>query len=231
MTNLRNNATRLVAQPSNRHKLYRLMFTGIIEEVGELIAVEPFGGGKQLTVRASFAQALKVDESVAINGACQTVVEIERDTFQVIAIEETLRKTTFGQFTAGQPVNLERAMQANRRLDGHFVMGHVDTTGVVKSIEQEETNWLIEIGFAANFAAYTIPVGSITIDGISLTVARLTEKAAGDHRLTVAIIPHTYTHTNVSHWQAGDQVNLEFDMIGKYVARWMDVNQSRAHPA
>lgn len=207
------------------------MFTGIIEEVGELVAVEPYGGGKQLTVRASFAQDLKVDESVAINGACQTIVGIDGDTFQVVAIEETLRKTTFGRFRAGQPVNLERAMQANRRLDGHFVMGHVDTTGTVQHIEREKTNWLIEIGFSADFAAYTIPVGSITIDGISLTVARLTEKAAGDHRLTVAIIPHTYTHTNVSYWQVGDPVNLEFDMIGKYVARWMDINQSRVQPA
>ncbi len=205
------------------------MFTGIIEEVGTLVAVEPFGGGKQLTVKASFSQALKVDESVAINGACQTVVDIEGDTFKVIAIEETLRKTTFGQFRSGNPVNLERAMQANRRLDGHFVMGHVDTTGLIKTIEKEETNWLIEIGFSADFAAYTIPVGTITIDGISLTVARLTEKTNGDHRLTVAIIPHTYSHTNVSHWKVGDPVNLEFDMIGKYVARWMDINQPRVH--
>jgi riboflavin synthase len=199
------------------------MFTGIIEEVGELLAVEPFGGGRRLTVRASFAHALGVDESVAVNGACQTVVAIDKGAFQVVAIEETLRKTTFGSFAPGMPVNLERAMRANRRLDGHFVMGHVDATGTVERVAQEETNWLIEVGFDEAFAAYVIPVGSITIDGISLTVARLER-----NRLTVAIIPHTYTHTNVSRWQPGYAVNLEFDMIGKYVVRWLDIHKTGA---
>ncbi len=193
------------------------MFTGIIEEVGHLVDVVPFGGGRKLTIRASFADQLKPDESVAVNGACQTVVAADATTFEVVAIEETLRKTTFGSFEAGMPLNLERAMPMNGRLDGHFVLGHVDATGEVISVEQEETNWLMRIGFDAAFESYIIPVGSITIDGISLTVARLE-----GNELTVAIIPHTYTHTNVSTWKSGDAVNLEFDMIGKYVVRWLD---------
>ncbi|MEM8487536.1 MAG: riboflavin synthase [Bacteroidota bacterium] len=193
------------------------MFTGIIEEVGHLVDVVPFGGGRKLIIRASFADQLKPDESVAVNGACQTVVAADASTFEVVAIEETLRKTTFGSFAAGMPVNLERAMPMNGRLDGHFVLGHVDATGTVVSVEQEETNWLMRVSFAPEYEAYIIPVGSVTIDGISLTVARLE-----GNELTVAIIPHTYTHTNVSTWKPGDAVNLEFDMIGKYVVRWLD---------
>ena len=195
------------------------MFTGIIEEVGLLEEAVSYGGGKRLTVRASFASSLRPDESVAINGACQTVVSTTGDTFQVIAIEETLRKTNFGSLEAGMPLNLERAMPANGRLDGHFVLGHVDATGTVVSVELEETNWLIRIAFASSFKPYLIPVGSITLDGISLTVARLEE-----NHLTVAIIPHTYEHTNISTWGDGTLVNMEFDMIGKYVVRWLDVH-------
>ena len=198
------------------------MFTGIIEEVGEIAAATPMGGGKELTIRASFAQELKVDESVAVNGACQTVVGIDRDTFQVVAIEETLRKTTLGDLQAGVPVNLERAMPVTARLDGHFVQGHVDATGIVTSIEKEETNWLIQVEFDTRFEPYVIPVGSITLNGISLTVARLHE-----NRLTVAIIPHTYENTNVSTWETGSSVNMEFDMIGKYVVRWMETRENR----
>ncbi|MFK7843762.1 MAG: riboflavin synthase [Rhodothermales bacterium] len=193
------------------------MFTGIIEEVGRLVEIVPFGGGRKLKIQSEFAGQLKPDESVSVNGACQTVVAADAQTFEVVAIEETLRKTTFGEFQAGMSLNLERAMPMNGRLDGHFVLGHVDATGTVVSVEQEETNWLMEISFEDSYAPYIIPVGSITLDGISLTVARL----SGNH-LTVAIIPHTYEHTNVSTWKAGASVNLEFDMIGKYVVRWLD---------
>jgi len=195
------------------------MFTGIIKEVGEIVEIAPYGGGRKLTVRASFSSELVPDESVAINGACQTVVANDASTFQVVAIEETLRKTNFGDLEAGMPVNLERAMHANARLDGHFVQGHVDATGTVRSVEQEETNWLIQVEFPESFSPYLIPVGSVTLDGISLTVARLE-----GNRLTVAIIPHTWEHTNISTWKPGTKVNLEFDMIGKYVVRWLDVH-------
>jgi riboflavin synthase, alpha subunit len=196
------------------------MFTGIIEDVGVVAQVEPLGSdqaGKRLTIEAEMAPELAVDQSVSINGACQTVVEVDADasTFAVDSIEETLRKTTFGALTAGTPVNLERALQAGDRLDGHFVQGHVDATGTVVNVEREETDWLYTIQYDPQYASYLIPVGSISIDGISLTVARL-----GDDTLTVAIIPHTYEETNVSSaWTEGAAVNLEFDLIGKYVAR------------
>jgi riboflavin synthase len=191
------------------------MFTGIIKEVGEIEAVEPLGSddaGKRITIAAEMSPRLQVDESVSINGACQTVVDTTDTTFSVVTIEETLRKTTFGTLAPGDPVNLERAMKADSRIDGHFVQGHVDTTGTVISAEREETNWLYQIRFDEPYAAYLIPVGSIAIDGISLTVARL-----DGNTFTVAIIPHTYDNTNVPTWTEGAAVNLEFDMIGKYV--------------
>lgn len=193
------------------------MFTGIIEEVGKVEAIEERGGGRRLTIAAKMAPALRPDVSVSVSGACQTVVDVRSETFSVIAVEETLRKTTFGELAPGDPVNLERAMQPSSRLDGHFVQGHVDATGTVLGVEEEASSWLYRIGFDARFAPYLIPVGSITIDGISLTVARLEENT-----LTVAIIPHTYEHTTVPTWTSGKEVNLEFDLIGKYVVRWLE---------
>lgn len=190
------------------------MFTGIIEEVGSLTAVQNLGGGRRLTITAAMAPDLRIDESVSVNGACQTVVAVTDTTFDVIAVEETLRKTTFGDFSTGRRVNLERAMQPTGRLDGHIVQGHVDATGTVVDVQAETTSWLYTIRFAEQFAPYLIPVGSIAVDGISLTVARLAENT-----FTVAIIPHTYEHTTIHRWQSGTAVNLEFDMIGKYVVR------------
>lgn len=192
------------------------MFTGIIEEVGRLAKVEDLGGGKRLAIEAAMAPELRVDQSVSINGACQTVVGVDAGagTFDVVSIEETLRKTTLGALKAGDPVNLERALQPDGRLDGHFVQGHVDATGTVVRLEREETDWLYTVRFDEAFAPYLIPVGSVAVDGISLTVARLEEDA-----FTVAIIPHTYDNTNVPTWKEGVEVNLEFDLIGKYVVR------------
>jgi len=192
------------------------MFTGIIEEVGKIAAVRDLGGGRRLRVEARMTPELRPDQSVSVNGVCQTVVAVEGSTFDVVAVEETLRKTTFGALTAGTPVNLERALQPTGRLDGHFVQGHVDATGTVTAVEKEQTNWLYRVRFDAQFAPYLIPVGSITLDGISLTVARLDER-----ELTVAIIPHTYENTTVVTWKPGTRVNMEFDMIGKYVVRWL----------
>ena len=193
------------------------MFTGIIEEVGAVTHIDDLGGGKRLTIEADMAPELQVDQSVSIDGACQTVVDVDADagTFAVDSIEETLRKTTFGGLTAGTPVNLERALQVGDRLDGHFVQGHVDATGIIVSVEREETDWLYTIEFNPEYASYLIPVGSISVDGISLTVARLDEGT-----FTVAIIPHTHEVTTVAEtWTEGAAVNLEFDLIGKYVAR------------
>ena len=199
------------------------MFTGIIEEQGTVQGVERFGGGRRLTIQASFAHELEPDESVAVNGACQTVVAQEENTFTVVAVEETLRKTTLGHLSLDDAVNLERALQPSDRFDGHFVQGHVDATGTVTAVEEEETNRLFRIAFDEQFAPYLIPVGSITIDGISLTVARL-----DDDELTVAVIPHTYELTTASSWQEGTRVNLEFDMIGKYVVRWLQTRPSQS---
>lgn len=193
------------------------MFTGIIEEVGRIAAVEPLDGGRRLTLAASFAPELRVDQSVAVNGACQTVVAQTDETFEVVAVEETLAKTNFGGLKAGDRVNLERAMRPAGRLDGHFVQGHVDATGEVAEIERLADSWLVRVRYPERFAPYLIPVGSVTLDGISLTVARLADDA-----LTVAVIPHTWAHTTVSDWQPGRAVNLEFDLIGKYVVRAME---------
>lgn len=204
------------------------MFTGIIEEVGTVTHVEDLGGGKRLTIEADMTPELQVDQSVSINGACQTVVAVDPDagTFAVDTIEETLRKTTFDALTPGTPVNLERALQAGDRLDGHFVQGHVDDTGTIVDVEREETDWLYTIQFDPQYASYLIPVGSIAVDGISLTVARL-----GDDTFTVAIIPHTYEVTTVSEaWTEGAAVNLEFDLIGKYVARSLTASGETPDP-
>lgn len=192
------------------------MFTGIIEEVGQVTAVRDLGGGRRLTVEAAMAPELRPDQSVAVSGACQTVVAVEGRTFGVVAVEETLRKTTLGALSPGSPVNLERALQPGARLDGHFVQGHVDGTGTVVGVETQPTSWLYRIRFDPAFASYLIPVGSVTVDGISLTVARLEEGA-----FTVSIIPHTYEHTAVPTWKEGTEVNLEFDLLGKYVVRWL----------
>ena len=201
------------------------MFTGIIEEIGTIAGITDEAGSRRIRISASFASELRVDQSVSVNGVCQTVVDCDEDTFSVVAIEETLRKTNFGDLKLDTPVNLERAMKPGGRLDGHMVQGHVDATGVVVQTEKEQTNWLISVQFDAEFLPYVIPVGSITLDGISLTVAQLEENI-----LTVAIIPHTYTHTTVSKWSSGQRINMEFDMIGKYVVRWMELRSANAGP-
>ncbi len=201
------------------------MFTGIIEEVGRIATVEALEGGKRLTIEASFAAELRVDQSVAVNGACQTVIANDKKTFSVVAVEETLAKTNFSDLRDGSRVNLERAMRPDGRLDGHFVQGHVDVTGEVASIEALADSWLVRVRYPSRFGSYLIPVGSITLDGISLTVARLDDDA-----LTVAIIPHTWTHTTISDWEVGRAVNLEFDLIGKYVVRALQRGVGDAQP-
>lgn len=194
------------------------MFTGIIEEVGRVAAVQNLGGGRRLSIEAKMVPELRPDQSVSINGACQTVVQVQGKTFDVIAVEETLRKTTMGSLSQGDHVNLERAMQPTSRLDGHIVLGHVDATGTIISADKQQTSWLYRVRYDPQFAPFIIPVGSIAVDGISLTVARLEPDA-----FTVSIIPHTFDHTTVSGWSVGKNVNLEFDMIGKYVTRWLEL--------
>ncbi len=194
------------------------MFTGIIEEVGRVERAEGREGGRRLVVACSFAAELRVDESVAVNGACLTVVEQDDRAFAADVVEETLSKTSLGDLEVGDGVNLERAMRAGGRLDGHLVQGHVDAAGEVASVEALADSWLVRVRYPTEFAPYLIPVGSVALDGISLTVARLDDDA-----LTVAVIPHTWERTTVSAWQPGRRVNLEFDLIGKYVVRALRV--------
>ena len=194
------------------------MFTGIIEAVGVVENIQNDGGNIHFTLSCPFNQELKVDQSLAHNGCCLTVVEVKEDQYKVTAINETLEKTNLGAWKNGAVVNLERCMMMNGRLDGHIVQGHVDHTGFVKSIENKDGSFLVTIEYdASNSDFVTVPQGSITVNGISLTVAKSEENA-----FSVAIIPYTWEFTNMQYLKIGDQVNLEFDIIGKYVSKLMN---------
>lgn len=193
------------------------MFTGLIEETGSIQSIRTIGGGKEFVLAASaIMDDIGIDDSIAVQGVCLTVVAHTATSFTVQAIEETLAKTTIGALWQGQRVNLERAMLPTARLGGHIVQGHVDCTGSVVSVENIGTSWEIWVEFPAEYASYVVPVGSICINGISLTVARVDA-----NRLMVAIIPHTWSVTTISELQPGSKVNLEFDIIAKYVQRMM----------
>lgn len=189
------------------------MFTGLIEEVGKIITIQKKGNGRIIKVKGhKIFNDLKIDDSVAIEGVCQTVVKIDGDTFEVVAVEETLRKTNFENFKTGKSVNLERAIRLSDRLGGHIVQGHVDTTGEISEIVKEVNNYLVTVSFQHKYRKWVIPVGSICINGISLTVANVEE-----NKLTVAVIPHTWDVTTIGTLKIGDKVNLEFDVLGKYI--------------
>lgn len=189
------------------------MFTGIVEEVGLIHSIKKLGDGLEFTVRANkVLRALTVDNSICINGVCLTVVKRNKLDFTVQVIKETLSKTNIGLLQTGKTVNLERSVRLNDRLGGHLVQGHVDTTGTVKKIITLESSWMVTVSFSKQFRKYIIPVGSITVDGTSLTVAHLQRQ-----QFTVAIIPYTFEHTVFSKYKQGTIVNLEFDIIGKYL--------------
>lgn len=190
------------------------MFTGIIEALGTVEHVERVGDGVKVIYKAPFANELAIDDSVCVNGVCQTVIACDENTFTTQLVEETLRKTNFGGIAAGQKANLERSLTLHQRLDGHIVQGHVDTTSKVLAIEKEDTGWLFTIEIPSDFRDYIVGRGSIAINGISLTVARDL-----DTSLVVAIIPYTYEFTNMHELNVGDPVNLEFDILGKYVLK------------
>jgi riboflavin synthase len=195
------------------------MFTGIIETLGEIVGIEKEQGNIHFTVRSSITNELKIDQSVAHNGCCLTVVAITDDTYVVTAIHETLIKTNLSSWTVGTKVNIERCMQLGARLDGHIVQGHVDTTGVCVSKELQDGSW--KFTFTYDYDQPTVPKGSITVNGTSLTVVD-SEKG----KFSVCIIPYTYEHTNFHTIEAGTPVNLEFDIIGKYVARLMEFQKA-----
>lgn len=190
------------------------MFTGIIETLGRVTNIREENTNKHFTLMSPFTNELKIDQSVAHNGVCLTVVGIEGDAYTVTAIDETLQKTNLNSLKEGDIVNLERCMQANGRFDGHVVQGHVDQTAVCESVEDENGSWVFTFQYDTGKGNVTVEKGSICVNGISLTVVNSKEDA-----FSVAIIPYTYEHTNLQHVKPGDTVNLEFDIIGKYVAR------------
>ncbi len=190
------------------------MFTGIIEQLGEVIAINKEQENVHFTINANFTNELKIDQSVAHNGVCLTVVNITDSNYTVTAILETLNKTNLGTWEIGTKVNLERCMVLNGRLDGHIVQGHVDSTAICKNIEDQGGSW--KYTFTYNSPFVTVEKGSITVNGVSLTVVDSKE-----NEFSVCIIPFTYEHTNFHQLKISDTINLEFDIIGKYVAKLM----------
>jgi len=191
------------------------MFTGIIEALAKVEKIEDEQSNRHFTFSGPFTNELKIDQSVAHNGCCLTVVAIDGDQYTLTAIEESLKKTNLGDLQVGDVVNVERCMQMGGRLDGHIVQGHVDTTGTC--VEINDLDGSTEFVFEYDYDEVTVPKGSITINGVSLTVVR-----SEDRLFSVHIIPYTIEHTNFHTFKVGTRVNLEFDIIGKYVKRMMD---------
>ncbi len=190
------------------------MFTGIIEELGTVISLKVDKENLDITVGANFTSELKIDQSVSHNGVCLTVVSIQDDTYTVTAIKETLDKTNLNALSQGDIVNLERGMKLGDRLDGHIVQGHVDQTATCTTISEENGSWIFTFTYDSKLSNITIEKGSITVNGVSLTVVN-----SKKNEFSVAIIPFTYVHTNFNTFEIGSIVNLEFDVIGKYVQR------------
>ena len=200
------------------------MFTGIVQETGKITSIKSLnGGGLETTIACSFAESCHIDESIAINGACHTVTRFNDESFTVQSVEETLRKTTMGDLKENDEVNLERSLTLQTGIEGHLVQGHVDTVAEISSMDKEETGWLIGVRFPEEFGNMIVGRGSITMEGISLTIAR-----EEGNEFIVAIIPYTWEHTNLKHKKVGDKVNLEFDVIGKYVVKYLaSINTNR----
>jgi riboflavin synthase len=194
------------------------MFTGIIEELGQIEKLEKDGGNLHITISSSITSELKIDQSVAHNGVCLTVVGISDNCYTVTAIKETLDKTNLNLLATKSLVNIERAMKLGDRLDGHIVQGHVDQTAKCTQVLEENGSWSFTFEYDRNFNNITIEKGSVTVNGVSLTVVN--SKA---NSFSVAIIPYTYTNTTFKNIKKGDTVNLEFDVIGKYVKRLNDL--------
>ncbi|HEY8404078.1 MAG TPA: riboflavin synthase [Flavobacteriales bacterium] len=196
------------------------MFSGIVEAKGIVQDLVAEQSNLHLIISCPFTQELKIDQSVAHNGVCLTVVKVNGTTYTVTAIEETLRKTNLGSLKKGDIVNLERCIRLGDRIDGHMVQGHVDTTATCTGIEDQNGSWKFSFQYEPGIEHITVPKGSICINGVSLTVVDSTRNA-----FSVCIIPYTFEHTNFSTLKVGDKVNLEFDIIGKYVARYMELGK------
>ena len=203
------------------------MFTGIIEELGRVRSVERRGEGVRMTVEARVvAEGTREGDSIAVNGVCLTALDVRADSFAADGSRETLQRSTLGRLRAGSPVNLERAVTPATRLGGHIVQGHVDARGRFLGAEEHGGSWTVRIGFPRELARYLVFKGSVAVEGVSLTVAAL-----ADEHFEVAIIPKTWTVTNLSHLRPGDEVNLEADIIAKYVERILTVSGRAANDA
>lgn len=196
------------------------MFTGIIETTAIIKEVISNGSNKSFWIVSSLSNELKVDQSLSHNGACLSVEEIEDDGYKVTAIKETLNKTNIGDWKEGTIINLERSLTVNSRLDGHWVQGHVDTTAICKKRKEKAGSWIFEFELSKKFSPLIIEKGSLSINGISLTVFDVKKKS-----FTVAIIPFTFIHTNIQYVNKGDIVNIEFDLIGKYIVRKLSLTK------
>lgn len=190
------------------------MFSGIIEGLGEVIALKKEQGNLHITINADFTPELKIDQSIAHNGACLTVVDIKDKTYTVTAIEESLQKTNLGLLKVGDSINLERCMKLGDRLDGHIVQGHVDQTAVCKKVEETNGSWTYTFEYDASQNNITVEKGSVCVNGVSLTVVN-----SKNNSFSVCIIPYTFEHTNFKNLKAGTVVNLEFDILGKYISK------------
>lgn len=196
------------------------MFTGIIETLGTVEHIEKEGGNLHFYIKSSLSEELKIDQSLSHNGACLTVVGIKDDVHKVTAIQETLQKTTLGTWKTGDVINLERCTVAGGRLDGHIVQGHVDLTATCIKKEEEDGSWLFTFEHEQSPENITVEKGSIALDGISLTVVNSTY-----NQFSVAIIPYTIAHTNLQNVEKGTKVNLEFDILGKYIAKLLSMKE------
>jgi riboflavin synthase len=190
------------------------MFTGIVENIGLVKEVIATGSNRSFWIESPVSSSLKTDQSVSHNGVCLTVEEVKEGCHRVTAIDETLQKTNLGHWQAGTLVNLERCLQLNDRLDGHLVQGHVDATGICSKVKEKDGSWEFEISFPPKFSSLVIEKGSVCLNGISLTAFNVKKK-----KFTVAIIPYTYNNTNIKELKKEDTVNIEFDIIGKYILK------------
>jgi riboflavin synthase len=196
------------------------MFTGIIEAMGIVKEVIPNGSNRVFWIESPLSHEFRPDQSISHNGVCLTVEEIKDSRYRVTAIEETLKKTNLRSWAQGSQVNLERCLMLNGRLDGHFVQGHVDTTGRCKKRKEKDGSWEYGFDFPGRFSDLIIEKGSVCVNGISLTAFNVKRKS-----FTVAIIPYTFEHTNIHTIQEGDHVNLEFDLLGKYLLRRLSLKE------
>ncbi len=186
--------------------------------MGTIKEIKPMKGGQELAIHSSFLDDVHVDESIAVNGVCLTVVSFNDEAFRVQCVDETLRKTNLGTLGEGDGVNLERSLTLDKALEGHMVQGHVDTVGTITAIDQKDADILLRIEFPEEFDDFIVGRGSISVDGISMTVASDEE----NNEFTVAIIPYTWDYTNLKDKKVGSPVNLEFDVLGKYIVKYLE---------